>query len=57
MGDLVKDGVSEDEMKKIKQEMLSEVSQFKHFLPSTLVAVLGLSKTDLHASNTRVFIW
>jgi hypothetical protein len=57
MGDLVKDGVSEDEMKKIKQEMLSEVSQLKHFLPSTLVAVLGLSKTDLHASNTRVFIW
>ena len=41
IGDLVKDEVSEDEMKKVKQEMLSEVGQFKQFSCKT-----GLSKTN-----------
>ena len=34
--DLVKDEVSEDEMKKVKQEMLSEVGQCKHFFQDSV---------------------
>ena len=50
IGDLVKDEVSEDEMKKVKQEMLSEVGQFKHFSCKT-----GLGKTNLCTTNNGVF--
>jgi hypothetical protein len=50
LGDLVKDEVSEDEMKKVKQEMLSEVGQFKHFSCKT-----GLSRTNLCTTNNGVF--